>query len=78
MKRLVDAFLELPTWQGGALITAVMVAVIYAGWRIFWLGYRIGQRDADREKYLIATNPRVWREHPASRVTHLASWTRRL
>lgn len=46
MKRLFDAFLELPTWQGVALIAAVVAAVTYAGWRMFWLGYRIGRLES--------------------------------
>jgi len=49
MKKLVDAFFELPTWQGVTLIAAVMFAATYASWRTYWLGYRIGRRDSEAE-----------------------------
>jgi hypothetical protein len=49
MKALIDAFLELPTWQGVALISAVVFAGTYTGWRMFWVGYRIGRRDSEDE-----------------------------
>jgi hypothetical protein len=47
MKQLLDAFLELPTWQGVLFIATVVAAFTYAGWRMFMLGYRIGRRDSE-------------------------------
>jgi hypothetical protein len=75
MKALLDAFLELPTWQGVTLLAAVVFAATYFGWRMFWVGYRHGRRDENRGKILIATNPRVWRSHPASRISDHESRT---
>jgi hypothetical protein len=49
MKKLVDAFLELPTWEGVTLITAVVFSATYTGWRTFWMGYRSGRRDSEAE-----------------------------
>lgn len=49
MKALLDAFLELPTWQGVAVIAGVMFGATYASWRTYWLGYRIGRRDSEAE-----------------------------
>lgn len=40
MKALLDAFLELPTWQG-ILLIAIAVAV---GCGIAWIGLRLGYR----------------------------------
>jgi hypothetical protein len=47
MKRLLDAFLELPTWQGISLIVAFVA--IQAGlcwWVSFWSYWR-GRMEAD-------------------------------
>lgn len=46
MRKLVDAFLELPTWQGISLITAIVALEAALCWWVAFWGYRRGILDA--------------------------------
>jgi hypothetical protein len=47
MKKLLEAFLDLPTWQG-LLVIVFFVALEFAGvWWASWSGYRRGRLDSD-------------------------------
>ena len=49
MKKLLDAFLELPTWQGVALIVAFCAfETALCSWVAFW-ALRRGRFEADAE-----------------------------
>jgi hypothetical protein len=45
MKRLFDAFLELPTWQGILLIAIAVCVVFGVAFFAAQLGYRIGRSE---------------------------------
>jgi hypothetical protein len=47
MKHLLEAFLELPTWQGFALIAAFVAFEGLLAWCVAWAAWRRGVRDAE-------------------------------
>jgi hypothetical protein len=58
MKALLNAFTDLPTWQGIALIAVVVAFVAALCLWINWLAYNRGRRDADANHLHFATKRR--------------------
>jgi hypothetical protein len=58
MKRLVDAFLELSTWQGVALIAAAVALVVVVALIVSKLSFRAGQRFAEGRQTHLSTKRR--------------------
>lgn len=66
MKKLYDAFIELPTWQGVALIAGAVLFVAAIALVVNHIAYRRGRQDADAA--LLAYLDKKAREREAVRI----------